>query len=191
MDKIKNNIIISLVILILLGLCTLFGYLYYNEKNKPANQIISTTTKVQIDTIQFTDSLFYPVPVIVEKPVFDSIIDTVYVISDYYTGKIYEYNFKDTNIKFHAGIMIHKNALVSFIPEYEIYRKTTTITNNIVTNEPPKFMLFAGGGIDYCNTQLGLNFAVSVYFDKNDVGIFYDPILKAFGISYKRALIYK
>ena len=191
MDKIKNYIIFSLVILILLGLCTLFWYLYYNEKNKPANQILSTITEVQIDTIQFTDSLFYPVPVIVEKPVFDSIIDTVYVINDYYTGKIYEYNFKDTNIKFHAGIMIHKNALVSFIPEYEIYRKTTTITNNIVTNEPPKFMLFAGGGIDYCNNQLGLNFAVSVYFDKNDVGIFYDPILKAFGISYKRALIYK
>lgn len=190
MDKIKNYIIISLVILILLGLCTLFGYLYYKEKNKPANQIISSVTEVRIDTLKFTDSLFYPVPVIVEKPIFDSIIDTVYVINDYYTGKIYEYNFKDTNIKFHAGIMIHKNALVSFIPEYEIYRKTTTITNNIVTNEPPNFMLLIGGGIDYYN-MIGLNLSASVYFDKNDISIFYDPFLKGFGITYKRVLIYK
>jgi len=191
MDTIKNYIIISLVILILLGLCTFLGYKYIELKNKPANQIISTITEVHIDTLRYTDSLWYPVPVIIEKPVFDSIIDTVFVINDYYTGKIYEYNFKDTNIKFHAGIMIHKNALVSFIPEYEIYRKTTTITNNFEVVKPPKFMLFGGGGIDYCNNQLGLNFAVSVYFDKNDVGIFYDPILKSFGLSYKRAIIYK
>ena len=190
MNKLKNYIIISLIILILLGLCTFFVYKYIELKNKPPNQIISTVTEVQIDTIHYTDSLFYPVPVIIEKPIYDSIIDTVFVIQDYYTGKIYEYNFKDTNIKFHAGIMIHKNSLVSFIPEYEIYRKTTTITNNIVTNEPPKYIFSVGGGIDYYN-KLGLNISASLYFNKNDVGVFYDPILKAFGITYKRAIIIK
>ena len=190
MDKIKNYIIISLVILILCGLCTMFGYLYYKEKNKPANQIISTITEVQIDTIQFTDSLFYPVPVIIEKPVFDSIIDTVYVINDYYTGKIYEYNFKDTNIKFHAGIMIHKNALVSFIPEYEIYRKTTTITNTI-TQPAPELMALIGAGFDVYNYKLGLNLTAGVYYKKNILSIYYDPLLKSFGIVYKRAIIIK
>ena len=190
MDKLKNYIIISLIFFILTGLCTFLAYKYIELKNKPANQIISTVTEVQIDTIHYTDSLFYPVPVIVEKPIFDSIIDTVYVINDYYTGKIYEYNYKDTNIKFHAGIMIHKNSLVSFIPEYEIYRKTTTITNNVLINEPPKFMLLVGGGIDYYN-MIGLNLSASIYFNKNDIGIFYDPFLKGFGVTYKRVLIYK
>ena len=86
--------------------------------------------------------------------------------------------------------MIHKNSLVSFIPEYEIYRKTTTITNNIVTNEPPKYIFSVGGGIDYYD-KLGLNISASLYFNKNDVGVFYDPILKGFGITYKRAIIIK
>lgn len=190
MDKLKNYIIISLVILILLGLCTLFGYLYYNEKNKPANQIISTITEVQIDTIQFTDSLFYPVPVIVEKPVFDSIIDTVYVINDYYTGKIYEYNFKDSNLCIKSNIIIHKNQLVSLFNEYEIYRKTTTITNTI-TQPEPELMALIGAGFDVYNYKLGLNISAGVYYKKNIVSIYYDPLLKSFGIVYKRAIIIK
>ena len=190
MTKLKNYIIISLIILILLGLCTLFGVLYYKQLNKPPQTIISTITEIKIDTLKYLDTLMYPKPVEVIKPVFDSIIDTVYVFNDYYTGKIYEYNFKDTNIKFHAGIMIHKNSLVSFIPEYEIYRKTTTITNNIEVVKPPKYIFMLGGGIDYYD-KLGLNISASLYFNKNDVGIFYDPILKAFGITYKRAIIIK
>ena len=102
MDKVKNIIIISLIILILLGLCTLFGVLYYKQLNKPPQTIISTTTEIKIDTIKYSDTLMYPVPVEVIKPVYDIIIDTQFVIQDYYTGKIYEYNFKDTNIKFHT-----------------------------------------------------------------------------------------
>ena len=47
-----------------------------------------------------------------------------------------------------------------------------------------------GGGIDYYN-KLGLNISASLYFNKNDVGVFYDPILKGFGITYKRAIIIK
>jgi hypothetical protein len=190
MDKLKNYIIFSLVILILLGLCTLFGYLYYNEKNKTANQIISTITEVQIDTIQFTDSLFYPVPVIIEKPIYDSIIDTVYVINDYYTGKIYEYNFKDSNLSIKSNIIIHKNQLVSLFNEYEIYRKTTTITNTI-TQPEPEFMALIGAGFDVYNYKLGLNLTAGVYYKKNIVSIYYDPLLKSFGIVYKRAIIIK
>lgn len=190
MNNLKNILITIAIILILLAAAFISGYFVKSCEKKPQPSIIRDTTTT-IDTIRYKDTVFYPKPVEVLKPIYDSIIDTVFVINDYFTGKIFEYGFKDTNITFKAGIMLHKNTIVSLIPEYEIYRKTTTITNNIVTNEPPKFMLFAGGGIDYCNNQLGLNFSVSVYFDKNDVGIFYDPILKAFGISYKRALIYK
>ena len=51
-------------------------------------------------------------------------------------------------------------------------------------------MLLIGGGIDYYN-MIGLNLSASVYFDKNDISIFYDPFLKGFGITYKRVLIYK
>ena len=190
MNKLKNIIIISLIILILSGLCTLLATLYVKERNKPPKIIKSTTVEYKYDTLHHTDSLWFPDPIYIEKPVYPQNIDTSKTIQDYYTGKIYEYNFKDTNIKFHAGIMIHKNSLVSFIPEYEIYRKTTTITNNIVTNEPPKYIFSVGGGIDYYN-KLGLNISASLYFNKNDVGVFYDPILKGFGITYKRAIIIK
>ena len=190
MDKIKNYIILSLVILILLGLCTFLGYKCIEYKNKPANTIISTQTVTQIDTIHYSDSLFYPVPVEVIKPIFDTIIDTQYVFNDYYTGKIYEYKYKDTNLSITSGIMIHKNTLVSLVTDYEIYRKTTTITNNILTTEPPKYMVSVGGGIDYFNS-VGLHVSVSFYFDKNDIGIFYDPFLKAGGITYKRSIIIK
>jgi len=190
MDKIKNYIIFSLVILILCGLCTFLGYKYIELKNKPANQIISTITEVQIDTIQFTDSLFYPVPVIIEKPIYDSIIDTVFVIQDYYSGKIYEYNFKDSNLCIKSNIIIHKNQLVSLFNEYEIYRKTTTITNTI-TQPAPELMALIGAGFDAYNYKLGLNISAGVYYKKNIVSIYYDPLLKSFGIVYKRAIIIK
>ena len=190
MDKIKTYIIISLIIFILLALCAFLGYKCIEYKNKPANTIISTQTVTKIDTIHYSDSLFYPVPVEVIKPIFDTIIDTVFVLNDYYTGKIYKYEYKDTNLSITSGIMIHKNTLVSLVTDYEIYRKTTTITNNILTNEPPKYMIFVGGGIDYFNS-VGLHLSASVYFDKNDIGIFYDPFLKAGGITYKRSIIIK
>ena len=190
MDKLKNYIILSLIIFILLGVCGLFGYLYYKEKNKPANTIISTKVEYKYDTLRHTDSLWFPDPVEVIKPIFDTIIDTQYVFNDYYTGKIYEYKYKDTNLSITSGIMIHKNTLVSLVTDYEIYRKTTTITNNVLTTEPPKYMVFVGGGIDYFN-NVGLHVSGSFYFNKNDIGIFYDPFLKAGGITYKRSIIIK
>ena len=51
-------------------------------------------------------------------------------------------------------------------------------------------MVSVGGGIDYFNS-VGLHVSVSFYFDKNDIGIFYDPFLKAGGITYKRSIIIK
>ena len=189
MDKIKNYIIISLIFLILTGFCGLFVYLYIKEKNKPANTIISTVTVTRIDTLKYSDTIMYPVPVQVLHPVYDSIIDTVFVINDYYTGKIFEYGFKDTNITFKAGIMLHKNTIVSLIPEYEIYRKTTTITNTII-QPAPELMALVGGGIDY-NNGLGLQVTAGIYYKKNIISVYYDPILKGYGIVYKRAIIIK
>ena len=194
MNKLKNYIIISLIILILLGLCTLFGVLYYKQLNKPPQTIISTITEIKIDTLKYSDTLMCPVPVEVIKPVFDSIIDTVYVFNDYYTGKIYEYNFKDTNIKFHAGIMIHKNSLVSFIPEYEIYRKTTTITNNIEVVKPPKISLSIGADIgamvDSTKVKPLFFISASIQQNKSIYEAAYDPFNKAFKIGYKYTIIH-
>ena len=131
MDKIKNYIIISLIFLILTGFCGLFVYLYIKERNKPPYEVISTVTVTKIDTLKYTDTLMYPVPVHVLQPVYDTIIDTVFVIQDYYSGKIYEYNYKDSNLCIKSNIIIHKNKLISLFNEYEIYRKTITTTNTI------------------------------------------------------------
>ena len=195
MDKIKNYIIITLIFLILAALCSLFGYLYIKEKNKPLQTIISTKTEVRIDTIKLNDTLMYPVPVQVLQPVYDSIIDTVFVVQDYYTGKIYEYNYKDTNFSIHAGIMIHKNTLVSFIPEYEIYRKTITVTNNIEVVKPPKFALAVGGDVgalfDTEKTKLLFFISASIQNERNQYNIGYDPFNRAFKVGYKYMIIYK
>ena len=194
MDKVKNIIIISLIFLILTGLCVFFGYKYIELRNKPPQTIISTITEIKIDTLKYSDTLMYPVPVEVIKPVLDSIIDTVYVFNDYYTGKIYEYNFKDTNIKFHSGIMIHKNSLVSFIPEYEIYRKTTTITNNFEVIRPPKFSLSIGADIgamlDSTKVKPLFFISASIQQNKSIYEAAYDPFNKAFKIGYKYTIIH-
>ena len=189
MNNLKNILITIAIILILLAAAFISGYFVKSCEKKPQPSIIRDTTTT-IDTIRYKDTVFYPKPIEVIKPIYDSIIDTVFVIQDYYSGKIYEYNFKDTNIKFHAGIMIHKNALVSFIPEYEIYRKTTTITNTI-TQPAPELMALIGAGFDVYNYKLGLNLTAGVYYKKNIVSIYYDPLLKSFGIVYKRAIVIK
>jgi len=86
MDKIKNYIIISLILLSLTCLCTLFVYLYIKERNKPPYTVISTVTVTRIDTLKYSDTIWYPKPIEVLKPVYDSIIDTVFVINDYYNN---------------------------------------------------------------------------------------------------------
>lgn len=195
MDKLKNYIIISLVFLILTGFCGLFVYLYIKERNKPANQIVSTVTVTKIDTLKYTDTLMYPIPVQVLKPIYDTIIDTVFVIQDYYRGKIYEYNYKDSNLCIKSNIIIHKNQLISLFNEYEIYRKTTTITNTIEVVKPPKLAFAIGtdvGAIIDSSRIKPLFFITASLQRQNSIYEFgYDPINRAVKIGYKYTLIYK
>ena len=74
MDKVKNYIIISLIFLILTGLCVFFWYKYIELRNKPPQTIISTITEIKIDTLKYSDTLMYPVPVEVIKPVYDTCV---------------------------------------------------------------------------------------------------------------------
>jgi len=189
MDKLKNILLTIAIILILLAAAFTSGYFVKSCQKQPEASIIRDTTTT-IDTISFKDTIYYPKPIEILKPVYDSIIDTVFVIQDYFTGKIFEYGFKDTNITFKAGIMLHKNSIVSLIPEYEIYRKTTTITNTI-TQPAPELMALVGGGIDVYNYKLGLQVTAGVYYKKNIISIYYDPLLKSYGVVYKRAIIIK
>jgi hypothetical protein len=195
MNKIKNYIIISLILLGLTGLCTLFVYLYIKERNKPPYTVISTVTEIRIDTLKHIDSLYIPKVVYVEKPVYPLNIDTPATIEDYFTGKIYEYNYKDTNFSIHAGIMIHKNSLVSFIPEYEIYRKTITTTNTIEVVKPPKFALSIGGDVGVLIDSLRIKplffITASIQSGFNQYNVGYDPFNKAVKVGYKYTIIYK
>ena len=189
MNNMKNILITIAIILILLAAAFISGYFVKSCEKKPQPSIIRDTTTT-IDTLRYKDTVFYPKPIFVEKPIYDSIIDTVFVIQDYYSGKIYEYNFKDSNLCIKSNIIIHKNQLVSLFNEYEIYRKTTTITNTI-TQPTPELMALIGAGFDAYNYKLGLNISAGVYYKKNIVSIYYDPLLKSFGIVYKRAIIIK
>lgn len=194
MDKIKNYVIISLVLFILTAFGVFGWYMYLELRNKPPQTITSTVTVDKWDTLKHTDSLYFPDPYEVLKPVYDTLIDTHYVVQDYYTGKIYEYNYKDTNFSIHAGIMIHKNALVSFIPEYEIYRKTTTTTNTIEVVKPPKFSLAVGGDVGALIDSSRLKplfFITASIQNKNNIYEFgYDPFNKAIKFGYKYTIYY-
>ena len=189
MDKIRDTLITIAFILILLAAAFTSGYFVKSCQKQPEASIIRDTTTT-IDTISFKDTIYYPKPIEILKPVYDSIIDTVFVIQDYYSGKIYEYNYKDSNLCIKSNIIIHKNQLVSLFNEYEIYRKTTTITNTI-TQPSPELMALIGGGIDVYNYKLGLQVTAGVYYKKNIVSIYYDPVLKSYGVVYKRAIIIK
>jgi hypothetical protein len=189
MNKLKNILLTIAVILILLAVSFTSGYFVKSCQKQPEASIIRDTT-ITTDTIRYKDTIYNLMPIEVLKPVYDSIIDTVFVIDDYYTGKIFEYGFKDTNITFKAGIMLHKNSIVSLIPEYEIYRKTTTITNTI-TQPGPELMALVGGGFDVYNYKLGLQVTAGIYYKKNIISIYYDPLLKSYGVVYKRAIIIK
>lgn len=195
MDKIKNYIIITLILLVLAVLCTLFGYLYFKERNKPPYTVISTVTETRIDTLKYTDTLLYPQPIEVLKPVFDSIVDTVFVVTDYYTGKIYEYNYKDTNLSIKSNIIIHKNTLVSLFQDYEIYRKTITTTNTIEVVKPPKFALSVGGDvgalIDSSRLKALFFITASIQNGFNHYEVGYDPFNRALKVGYKYTIIYK
>jgi len=189
MDKLKNTLLTIAIILILLVAAFTSGYFVKSCRKQPEASIIRDTT-ITTDTIIGIDSVFYPKPIFVEKPIYDSIIDTVFVIQDYYSGKIYEYNYKDSNLCIKSNIIIHKNQLVSLFNEYEIYRKTTTVTNTI-TKPAPELMVLVGSGIDVYNYKLGLQVTAGVYYKKNIISIYYDPLLKSYGVVYKRAIIIK
>ena len=194
MDKIKNILITIAIILLLLAAMFFCGYFVKSCEKKPQPSIIRDTTTT-IDTLRYKDTVFYPKPVEVLKPIYDSIIDTVFVINDYFTGKIFEYGFKDTNITFKAGIMLHKNSIVSLIPEYEIYRKTTTITNNIEIIKPPKFALSVGADIgailDSTKVKPLLFITASIQQNKSIYEAGYDPFNKAAKVGFKYTIIYK
>lgn len=195
MDKIKNYIIITLILLVLAGLCTLFGYLYFKERNKPPYTIISTVTETRIDTLKYTDTLMYPYPIEILKPVYDTIIDTIRVVEDYYTGKIYEYNYKDTNLSIKSNIIIHKNTLVSLFQDYEIYRKTITTTNTIEVVKPPKFTLSIGADvgalIDSSRLKALFFITASIQNGFNQYSVGYDPFNRSVKAGYKYTIIYK
>ena len=195
MDKIKNYIIISLILLVLAGLCTIFIYEYIKLKNKPPYEVISTVTEIEYDTIRKTDTLMYPVPIEVIKPVYDTIIDTLRVVEDYYSGKIYEYNYKDTNLSIKSNIIIHKNTLVSLFQEYEIYRKTITTTNTIQVVKPPKFALSVGADvgaiIDSARLRALFFISASIQNGFNQYEVGYDPFNRAVKVGYKYTIIYK
>jgi hypothetical protein len=194
MDKIKNYIIISLILLCLVGAGVFGWYLYIKVRNKPPQTIISTVTEIKYDTIRKTDSLWFPEPVYIEKPVYPINIDTPKVVEDYYSGKIYEYKYKDTNLSIKSNIIIHKNTLISLFQEYEIYRKTITTTNTIEVVKPPKFALSVGADVGAImdSSRLRALFFVSASiqngFNQYEVG--YDPFNRAIKIGYKYTIIH-
>ena len=140
----KNLIyILSLIVLVLF-------LLNINQCKNPTIDVIHTSDTVyQIDTIEQLDTLYKPITRIINTVVYDTIIDTVFIIKDYYTMKVVEDTIVDT-----AGVFVrvtdtlYKNDIYSRSVYYNII-DTSSVTTNTTTIIKNDNHLSVGIGYNY------------------------------------------
>lgn len=156
--------------------------------NRNIHTTNATVTLIKTDTIK-GDSIPYVVYVPQPQPYVcfsDTIIhhdiDTVYVLKDYYSKKVYNRIFKDDSSAYIQLIdTVSNNELKQSTFIFQ-NRKVTTINNTYTNSEKSK--LYFGGSLNTINLQkygIGLDVA---FENKNKLyGVTYDPILKLYQIK--------
>ena len=139
----KNKVILGLGLTCLILLTTLILVLVFKPKVKPVVPVhvskpnTSYLVSQIIDTVEVEHNVdpkpSAPILIDTTKPVVPIIAsgDTVYIVLDYFTGKTYVYNYKDSVLDFTANIYINKNKVFTIDPKYKYKEKIITVTNNI------------------------------------------------------------
>ena len=199
--SLKNKIILWLGGICIALLAILILTMVFKKKVKPVvpvvlpNQSTSYLASQHIDTVyvehyvdpkpstpQLVDTVKIPVPVLLPG-------DTVYVVSDYYTGKNYLYQYKDSVINWESTIFITQNKVFTINPKYSYKEKIITVTNDIVSI--PKWSLAVGGGVSYNQIEADLFIEALFTHNRNMFGGYYGILRKEVGVSYKYIILYK
>ncbi len=176
----KNAIIIILIIIIvLMRACS--------PKVKPIETHSVDTVlhiKVRVDTITLVDTCY--IPKISYRVKIDTIIDTVFILQEYFTKNYYT----DTILNSSKGFIsiadiVYQNKIISRTPTIKLYPETIIQTKTVSVITPARVKVFVGFGI---NAQAGFNPGLSGNFallTKKDhlYSIYFDPINKQVGMN--------
>lgn len=197
----KNKIIVGLGGVCIILLTILILVLIFKKKVHPvvpvilSNPTTSYLSNQHIDTV-YVDHYIDPkpsAPLLVDttKPVVPIIAtgDTVYIVLDYFTGKTYVYNYKDSVLDFTANIYINKNKVFTIDPKYKYKEKIITVTNNIVSI--PNWSIDIGGGLSYGQLEADINIALGINRRRHSFDLYYGILRKEVGITYKYIILYK
>ena len=199
--SLKNKIILWLGGICIALLAILILTMVFKKKVKPVvpvvlpNQSTSYLASQHIDTVYIehyvdpkpstpilVDTVEIPVPVLLPG-------DTAYVVLDYYTGKNYLYQYKDSVINWESTIFITQNKVFTINPKYSYKEKIITVTNDVVSI--PKWSLAVGGGVSYNQTEADLFIEALLTHNRNMFGGYYGILRKEVGLSYKYIILYK
>jgi len=154
---------------------------------------IRTTTKYVYlhDTIRetvFADR-FVPVREIVPRTDTLVVRDTVLLMVDYFTERVYEYEYEDSCLRFNSDIVVKENSLRSICTDYEVYREKVIVEKT--TFREPKFRLSAGLGLygDVKHNTLDVGVTVGVGYKRNNVSLGYGFRFHGIGVGYSYDII--
>jgi len=188
--KLLINRLIQIILIIAFVVMAIFLIKECNRECYNIPDHTNSDTIVKIDTLNFTDTIYYPKPYIVIEHVYDSIyIDTSNVIHDYFRERIYKQTFKDSNYVMDIDINIEQNKLKKFSYDLEVFQKSTTITYNVIAKE--KFSLAFGGGVGwgFKTSKPSIHLGLETSFDRNIIGANYEFFDRALILDYKYKLI--
>ena len=146
--------------------------------------ITSTVTTVKVikgDTVYHSVSLVQPKVI---KYVHDTAwklekVDTLAILSAYFDHYIYQDTLSDSTMRVVLRDVISKNKIEDRQVWFENLRKIAVITNT-TTITPPSGRLRIGGTI----STITFSPSILYTFQKNSIGISYDIINKAPGLTY-------
>jgi hypothetical protein len=149
---------------------------------------VKTTTTVRVDTV--VETILKP---IVERRdsfiMIPAVVDTLAIISKYFTKKYESYSYTDTAIALNAYWNVFKNDVKFDSIKYEVFRKTVVKDNTVtIIKQPFRWGLGMMGGYDQ-RFLFGPHLNLST--KKINVGVGYDVINKGVLMSidanfYKR-----
>ena len=197
----KNKIILGLGLTCAVLFTALVLALVFKPKVKPIVPVTITNPNISYLAGQHIDTVYIPhtvdpkpsTPVLVDttKPIVPTILpgDTVYVVLDYFTGKTYLYQYKDSIFDFKANIYIFGNKVYSVDPKYSYKEKIVTITNDIVSI--PDWSIAVGGGLSYGQLEAEINVALGINRRRHSFDLYYGILRKEVGVTYKYIILYK
>lgn len=178
----KLIIVVLVIIIILQRACSPSAETINTHSTDTVTHIVR-----RVDTVQLIDTCY--IPKISYRVKIDTIIDTVFILQEYFTKNYYT----DTILNSSKGFVsiddiVYQNKIISRTPTIKLYPETIIETRTVSVITPPRVKVFVGFGINATagfNPGLNANFALltkkdhlySIGFDvinkRVDLGIYW------------------